>query len=157
MPSKFPDYDYFTQEEWDRFQRPLIKIDPFLKEFAQKNGFYFIDSWSHDWPRRELGCRVRSKTGKYYLDKNIMFGLNSNKARIYGFTVGVLNHYGLKELYGLIPFLSKKRDSWKRLSWSKSLGEFKDNIDLERLKQLLEEAKQILDNFDESWLKDVKK
>ena len=68
----------------------------------------------------------------------------------------VSNAYGPKELmHVFIPF-NKKQYSWPRLSWAKNLGEFQENIDPLRLKKLLEEAKQILDNFDESWLQEVK-
>lgn len=156
MPNKLPPSPEFTQEEWNQCQAPLIKIDPILKEFSKKYGFHFRDSWSHDWPMRTLTYRIISQQGDYHLAKGLYVRMDDGgvKTRIYEIGVGVYTNYGFKEFYAIIPFLTKRYHALKQLSWGKSLAEFKETIDHERLKQLLEEAKQILDNFDESWLKE---
>jgi len=155
MPNRYPDYDYFTQEEWDQFQTPLVKVDSILRKFAQKQKFCFDDYFTKTIERR-LWYRRRSQLKDYYIDKVINLSLFDKENGLYGISVGVINSYGHKNFYAFIPFLRKKWKSFKYFNWGKTLGEFKREIDSEKLKQLLEQAKQILDNFDESLLQEVK-
>ena len=158
MPRKHPSASEFTQGEWNLAQAPLIKIDPILKEFAKKHGFYFKDSWSHDWPLRTLTYKIKSRQGDYYLSKGLYVRMDDDgiKTRIYEIGVGVHTNFGFKELYAITPFLTKRYRALKHLTWGKQLAEFKETIDPERLRQLLEQGRQILDNFDENQLQEIK-
>lgn len=146
-----------TPEELKKIDAPLKEVDWIFKNFAKKYGFVFNHSTYHDWPCVYVVNTQKSKNQEYFLKLTIGIRPEDNVeiSHVYSMGVGVHTTYGLKELYAFIPILNRKRDSWKRLGWGKSLGEFKESIDPERLKQLLEEAKQILDNFNESQLQEI--
>lgn len=155
MIKKHPDQDYFTQQEWERFQEALVKLDPILKDFARRSFFHYEDYFSQCVERR-LWVRSKSNTDKYYLDKILSISLVDKVNLRYEVSVAVLNAYGPMNLFAFVPFLRENWKSWKRYSWGKTLGEFQGEIDPLRLTQLLEQGKQILNNFDESQLQEVK-
>lgn len=154
--------EYFTQEEWGKFEAPLIKVDPILKEFAKKNKFNFRNTWPHDWIRRQLNYVKKNKTKHYYLDMTIIVDPKKESKDIfkYSFWINVSNRRYPNTISGIIQalynaviyFLFREKKSFKYLYWHKTLEEFVQDINPERLKQLLEEARCVLDNFDESLL-----
>jgi len=82
---------------------------------------------------------------KVYLRKVITIGLLESNQQLYCSVQASVNmHYGLKELCMFIPFLRKWRTSWERQKLTQEIGVLEFPINLQKLKQLLEEAAQIL-------------
>ena len=66
-----------TDEEWARWEAPLLKVEPILAAFAQSNGMYFSKNIK-DWPERSLcwGSNIRRLIQLYLVEpKELTFNL----------------------------------------------------------------------------------
>lgn len=117
-----------------------------------------------DYKKKGERCYIRKEINLTLIDKDLYETLHhialvdNCKERIYcRMSVIVYMHYGLKDLlFTLMPVLRRIRKKWLRKRWSQTLGCLGFPIDTQKLGTLLEQGKQILDNFDESWLKEIK-
>lgn len=139
-------------------EKPLKETDVILKDFAGRYKFNYSSANPHDYPNRSLSCKIISKTRKYYIGKHINITLeNEKEPYTYKFWLSVSNTYGLREFIQLFPILRTKFNiSHKRLGWEKILTYLEAPIDKEKLSSSLIQAKQLLDNFDESQLQEIK-
>ncbi len=150
-----PNGGYFTKEKFNILDSFLKEVDPLLKDFAKQHSMWFSDSNYHDWPHRNVGWKIKGHSGKFMLMKTISlcYKQDTNNPPSYGLGITVVMNYGLKELVVFVPFISRLRDCWKRLGWGNVIGTVTAPIDKQKLCMLLQEAKSILDNFDEKLLK----
>ena len=138
-------------------KHPIETMKPVLDGFAVKNDLKFHYSTYHDGLYVEFKKENKSIDGEYYIAKRIRIGLISLQEKLAcSISVYVNTHYGLKELILFVPILRTLRNKWHRYKWSQRIGYLDFPIDLEKLRSLLSQAKQILDNFDESLLQEVK-
>lgn len=147
--------------DWKRIsgeeEHPIERIKSTLKDFAKSNNFKLHYSTYHDSLDIEFLRNCHSRKGKYYIAKRIRIGLVEMENKLScSISVYVNNHYGLKELLLFFPYLRKIRSKWQRKKWSQRIGYIDFPIDLKELQSFLNQAKQILDNFDESMLQEVK-
>ncbi len=140
----------WTQEELNRYLGPLEAIDPVLRNFAKRSGTRMVTSTYHGYLSREISFVSQSRTGAYKLIKSIYLTLQEKtRPPKYVLEVIVSTSYGVKELFRFVPLLGRLCDSWKRVRWQHRVHEFQERIDPVQLEPLLEEAKRILDLFDE--------
>ncbi len=150
-----------TEKEAKEYNKPLKKVKDIFIEFAKKYKFSFDHTIYHECPTIGLSFGIKSKKSKEYsLSKAISLSFEEKKesSAIFKFWIVVTNTYNIfNELLTIIPAYDKKFSvSHKRLKWERTLGYLEAPIDKEKLKSLLTQAKQILDNFDESQLQEVK-
>ena len=163
--------------DWEKISgdkaHPIEKMLPVLQLFAKQNNLRLTYSTYHDGLEVELSSEYKRKSLKEFIRKEIHLGLidktlykslhkidlsNECEEKIYcRMNVEVFTHYGLKDIiFALIPVLRPIRKKWSRKYWSQVIGSLVFPIDIRKLTFLLEQAKQILDNFDESLLQEVK-
>lgn len=146
-----------TSKEVVKYDLLLKEVEYIFKNFAKEYGLTFSHSTYHDYPMIGLSFGKKSKeSNKYFLSKAISLTFHEKKGNtaIFNLRVVISNTYNIfKELLTIIPAYDRKfHKTHKRLRWEKNLACLESPIDKEKLKSLLEEAKRILDNFDESVL-----
>ena len=148
-----------NKEEFNEVCQYLKNILNFAREFAKSiNAKVYYSNTSHDWPTIEIYCgREFNREKNYNIDKSIFITISDYKfPPIYNVWVSVSNNYGFKEIFEIIYlFINKKRYFYKRSCWKKDIGYIYPPIDKIYLKELLKQAKQILDNFDELELEKI--
>lgn len=152
-------YNISNKEEFEKVCQYLKDTLPFLKEFAKSINANVRYTTGYDWPTIKIYYKRKFvRENGYNIDKSIFITISDYKyPPIYNIWTGVSNNYGLKEIFEIIYCLfNKEKYFYKRLSWKKDIGCVDPPIDKEKLKSLLIQAKQILDNFDESQLQEVK-
>lgn len=148
----------WTKDEFAKYAAPINKIDSILIDFARKYNTKVRSSSYHGYLSREISFLTKSKSNNFGLRKSIYLILKEKKwPPLYYLLLVVSNSYGRKELLRIVPVFRGICDSWKRLRWEKTLYEFKENIDEDKLKQMMQEARLILDNFDEINLNEEEK
>lgn len=141
----------WDKDEIEKYLTPIKKVDYILRDFAKKYNTDVYSSLYHGYLSREITFITKSKvSSKYNIRKSIYLTLKEKKwPPTYDLLLVVSNSYGKKELIRFIPVFGKIADLWKRIRWQKSLYEFKENIDEGKLKEILNNGKIILDNFNE--------
>lgn len=138
----------WKKDELEKYTAPISKIDLILADFAKRYKEKVYASSYHGYLSREISFVTRNKLNNYKLKKSIYLILKEKKwPPVYHLVVIVSNSYGIKEFLRLIPIFTKRCNYWKRLRWEKTLYEFEGSIDVDKLRQGLEEAKNILDAF----------
>lgn len=148
----------WTKDEFAKYTAPINKNDRILSDFARKYNTKVHSSSYHGYLSREISFLTKSKSNNFSLRKSIYLILKEKKwPPVYYLLLVVSNSYGGRELLRMVPIFGRICDSWKRLRWEKTLYEFKENIDEDKLKQMIQEAKLILDNFNEANLNEMEK
>lgn len=146
------------KEEFKKVCQYLRDIFGVAKQFAKSINANMYFSTSHEWPTIEFYVERRYNSQKrYFVDKYIFLSIDDYKyPPIYKVWVVVSNSHGFKEIFEIIYSLFKQQNYlYKRLRWEKKIGYLDPPIDKKRLRDLLNEARQTIDNFDESELEKI--
>jgi|SRR5579862_720316 len=122
MPNGF----HGSDEEWKKFETPLLRIDDRLTSFAHQNGLSLTRNY-HNWPERSLVWYAAD------IRKLMQIFLESDKAMTFTFWICASADRGAKRL-------------WKQESLKKAV-QFEE-IE-KKLEALLVEGRKILDSWSE--------
>lgn len=144
--------DISTSAELKEVCKPLEDIIRIIKKYSNSlkaKSNYFV--YHNEWPVIEIIFKKEfDNFKKFYVKKNILLTIKDYKLPpIYEMRVIVTNDYGLKELFTFIPGCHKKRNSWKRYRWERTIKNIAAPFNEENLLISLKEAVEILNNFNE--------